>query len=81
MRNSVRNYQFTYRLFKMEGNPLVGFIVGLNVCMFLSAFMEPVLEGVSTYFYLMCMMWGIQRTYYERIEDEYDEEGNDEDCE
>lgn len=78
---SVRNYQFTYRLFKMEGNPLVGFIVGLNVCMFLSAFMEPVLEGVSTYFYLMCMIWGIQRVYYEHVEDEYDEEGNDEDCE
>lgn len=78
---SVRNYQFTYRLFKMKGNPLVGFIVGLNVCMFLSAFMEPVLEGVSTYFYLMCMMWGIQRIYYERIEEEYDEEGNDEDYE
>lgn len=65
---SIKNYRTTFKLYRIKGCPMNGLLVGLNVCMFLSAFVEPVLEGKSTYFYLMCMVWGMQRAYYERIE-------------
>lgn len=54
----------TIRLFKIRDNIVVGMLLSFFVCMFISASMEPVLEGASSYFYLMCLFWGMQTEYY-----------------
>lgn len=60
---SVLNYRITFSLFKINGDDIISILIGFNSCMFASAFVEPVLEGVSTYFYLIFLIWGIQKQY------------------
>ena len=61
---TIKGAAFTKRLIEYKGNILVGVFLGYTVCMYLSASMEPVLEGASSYFYLMCLFWGLQNEYY-----------------
>ena len=61
---SFKGALFTKRLIAYKSNIVVGVFLGFTVCMYLSAAMEPVLEGASSYFYLMCLFWGLQNEYY-----------------
>lgn len=68
--STVENYKTTTNLFRMKGNVINGMLVGMNVALFASAFVEPILEAVPVYFYIMCLIWGIQEAYFERIKQE-----------
>lgn len=41
--------------------------LGLCICFLASFFMEPVLEGCAIYFYLFCLIWGMEVQYYKRV--------------
>lgn len=64
---TIKATKTTFSLYKIKKDSLIAIIITLNVCFFFSSFVEPVLEGISTYVYLYCMLWGIQKRYYERI--------------
>ena len=51
--------KFAYK----EKNILAGYMMSLIVCALVSSFMEPVIEGISLYFYFICFLWGIQNDY------------------
>ncbi len=36
------------------------YLIALNITFFLTIFVEPIIEGQQTYFYLYSMLWGIQ---------------------
>lgn len=55
---SLRN---TYRLFTIKNNNLFVVIIVLYTCMFIAAFMEPVIEGCIYFFLLFCWLWGIEQ--------------------
>lgn len=40
--------------------PFVGYFTALMICVLTTCFLEPVIEGVSIYFYFLCFLWGIQ---------------------
>lgn len=61
---SFKGALLTKRLITYKSNIVVGVFLGFSVCMYLSAAMEPVLEGASSYFYLICLFWGMQNEYY-----------------
>ncbi len=63
---SIKNYKKTLRLFFLKGFSINGFLVGYSVGLFLSAFVEPVIEAVSTFFFIMCMVWGMQQAYMDK---------------
>lgn len=63
---SLRNYYNVYILFKIKNNYINCVFVCVNISLFLAAFVEPVLEAISTFFYLMCMYWGMQQAYINR---------------
>lgn len=60
---TIKNIRIFIKLLKLD-TPFVGFLVGVNTCFLISASVEPVIEARSTYFYLICMVWGIQYQYY-----------------
>lgn len=64
---TIKSSKIAFRLFRIKGNSFVAILTALNACFFFSCFVEPVLEGISTYVYLYCMLWGIQKRYEERI--------------
>ena len=64
---SIKSYKNTYLLYKTKGIPFNGFLIGVNVCFFVSALVEPIIEALSTYFYLMCLIWGIQQAHIESL--------------
>lgn len=53
-------------LFRLKGDSLAGFIINYALAIQVSSFVEPVIEGVSIYFYLLCLVWGIQTSYYSK---------------
>lgn len=50
------------KLQKKECSSLTCTLLGINVCMFSSAFVEPVLGGM--FFSCYCVIWGFQERYY-----------------
>lgn len=50
----------TIQIISIRNNKEVGTILGFIVCTFLSASVEPIMEGASTYFCTMCLIWGLQ---------------------
>lgn len=57
---TINNYSGLYRYIK-RGDTIVPFILGLNVALFLSSFVEPVIEGSFLYFYILLFLWGCNR--------------------
>ncbi len=55
------------KMVKVKNDKIVGTLLGFIVCTILSAAMEPIMEGASTYFYTMCLIWGIQNEYMQQI--------------
>ncbi len=52
-----------YDLYKIKNDFLIFIMLELYICFFMSCMVEPILEGISTYTYLFCMLWGMQREY------------------
>ena len=48
------------KLLKLKDMTMVPLLLGLNICFFLSSFVEPVIESIPLYFYLYLMLWGVQ---------------------
>lgn len=44
----------------------VGYFSALVACVLTTCFLEPVIEGVSIYFYFLCFLWGIQSDLYKK---------------
>ena len=58
---SVRIISGILKLQKIECSSLICILLGINVCMFSSAFVEPVLGGM--FFSCYCVIWGFQERY------------------
>lgn len=56
------------KMIRIKRNTSIGLFLGFNVCMLLSASMEPILEGASTYFCLLALLWGMQNRYIQSIQ-------------
>lgn len=54
------SYSKLFKLLKLKNMTIVPLLLGLNICFFLSSFVEPVIEAIPLYFYLYLMLWGIQ---------------------
>ena len=52
-------------LMSLKDNSFVAITLGLNICMLLTAFVEPILQGAATYVYFMFLLWGMQAQYLE----------------
>lgn len=65
---TIRQLATTIKLYRIKSNPFGGFIATVMIMFLLQAGVEPTMEGMSTYFYLICMLWGIQTVYYQQIE-------------
>lgn len=50
------------RLLKIKSDSFIAVTTGLNICFFLSCFVEPVYGGV--HLFLWMMLWGMQEQYY-----------------
>lgn len=62
---SIRSTTSVVKLLKCShGGVLESLILGLNICFFLSCFVEPIYGG--THFILYCMLWGFQNTWYDK---------------
>ena len=57
----------TIKMYSQKNNEIVAIILSLNICLFLSCFVEPILIGMPSIFYLYCMVWGFQNDYYKKI--------------
>ena len=57
---SIYSFNTLCKLLKYREKNITPLILGLNICFFLSSFVEPVIEAMPLYFYLYIMLWGIQ---------------------
>lgn len=58
----------TIHIFRIKNKPFCGFLATITIVFLLQAGVEPTMEGMSTYFYLICMLWGIQTAYSHKME-------------
>lgn len=58
---SIFAFNTLRKLLKYREKKITPLILGLNICFFLSSFVEPVIEAMPLYFYLYIMLWGIQQ--------------------
>lgn len=65
---TIRSLKQLFQLMKLKNDIIANIIFSLSVCFILSSFVEPVLVGFDLYFYLYCMIWGIQKKYIEYTE-------------
>lgn len=68
---SIRKFYQLFCLVKIKDDYLIGFLLAITTCIFFSVSMEPVIEGVSSIFYILFFIWGIQQQYYEQINSDY----------
>lgn len=57
---TVFSYKTFFKLLRFRDRKFMPLLLGLNVCFFLSSFVEPVIEAIPLYFYLYLMLWGMQ---------------------
>ena len=50
-------------IFKKNNSELAALFIGLNICLFLTCMVEPIMEGSSITFYFSCFIWGCQCQY------------------
>ena len=65
---TIRSLKQLFQLMKHNNDIIVHSIFSLSICFILSSFVEPVMVGFDPYFYLYCMIWGIQKKYIEYTE-------------
>lgn len=61
---TYRSLKLTYILNRKFKSSASLVFLAINICFFLSEFVEPVNIGVPTYMFLNFFVWGMQRTYY-----------------
>ena len=61
---TISNYKRFIFICKNREMELIPFFLGLNVAMFLSCFVEPVIEGSFLYFCLFLFLWGSNKEMY-----------------
>lgn len=62
---TIKGMKQLSKLIKNNNDIIVNCILSLSICFFLNSFMEPVIIGFDSFFYLYCMLWGIQKKYLE----------------
>lgn len=62
---TIRSLKQLFQLIKFNNDIIVNIIFSLSICFILSSFVEPVMVGFDPFFYLYCMIWGIQKKYIE----------------
>lgn len=67
---TIRSIKQLFQLIKIKNDIIVNCILSLSVCFILVSFVEPVIVGFDLFFYLYCMIWGMQKKYleYSKIE-------------
>ena len=60
---TIRSLKQLFQLMKHNNDIIVNSIFSLSICFILSSFVEPVMVGFDSFFYLYCMLWGIQKEY------------------
>lgn len=70
---TIRSIKQLFQLIKIKNDIIVNCILSLSVCFILVSFVEPVMVGFDSFFYLYCMIWGMQKKYleYSKIEKKY----------
>lgn len=58
---TILNYKRLFRVIKRGEEGVTPLLIGLNVTMFLSSCVEPVIEGYFLYFYLLMFLWGCNK--------------------
>lgn len=61
---TIRKILELIKLALHSNKPFVGYFTAFITCTLTTCFLEPVIEGVSIYFYLLCFLWGIQSDLY-----------------
>ena len=61
---TMRSVRLLISLKSLKKDPIVASMIALYVCFFLTSFVEPVMIGFDVYFYLFCMLWGMQQSYH-----------------
>ena len=64
---SVKIYTEFFKLLKKKEETVVPLFLGLHICFFLTAFVEPLIEALPLYFYLYMMLWGMQSRFLIKI--------------
>ena len=63
---TVLSFNHLLKLRKIKKDSIVSSFIALNVCFFLASFVEPVMVGYDVFFYLYCMLWGMQKAYFQK---------------
>lgn len=58
-----KNFSQLYELLKLKCSAISVTMLALNICFFLQNMVEPILEGLPLFFYLNCLVWGIQNQF------------------
>ena len=58
---TISSFRVLFKLIKLKKDVVVAMLLSLNICFFLSCFVEPVYGGL--HFFLYVMLWGIQKQY------------------
>ena len=58
-----RSAKQVLKLMRIKKDTVVAVFIALYACFFLTSFVEPVMIGFDVYFYLFCMLWGMQQSY------------------
>lgn len=61
---TISSFKVLLKLMKAQKDIVVAMLLSLNVCFFISCFVEPVYGGL--HFFLYVMLWGIQKQYLVR---------------
>ena len=64
---TVRSIKQLFILRNIKKDTVVAAFIALYVCFFLTSFVEPVMVGFDVYFYLFCMLWGMQQYYPQKF--------------
>lgn len=64
---TINMWKCTWRTMKKWHTELSYIMFALCFCCCLVFFVEPVIEGSATYFYLFCMFWGISTEYKQEL--------------
>lgn len=62
---TISSLKSLFKLLTVRKDIVVALLLSLNVCFFLSCFVEPVYGGL--HFFLYVMLWGIQKQYLKRF--------------
>ena len=60
---TIKSIIVSLKMFNIKHSLFIFLLLELYICFFLTCMVEPILEGISTYTYLFCMLWGMQKQF------------------